>query len=194
MEEELTLMEQNEKEKSGFLHLKRIVEALLFSSSDPLSWNKIRDIINEVNKNTPVSLQEVRLAAEELKKEYAGDLHAFRLDEIAEGLVLRTRGEFSPYLRALHRNKRKEKLSQGSLEVLAIIAYRQPVTRLDIEAIRGVDSSGVLAQLIEKELVCPAGKLQAPGRPTLYATTKEFLIHFGIKNCQELEITCKEKG
>ena len=99
---------------------------------------------------------------------------------------MRTCEEYSPFVDLIHRNKRTEKLSQASAEVLAIIAYRQPITRPQIEAIRGVDSSGILQNLLERQLIEPTGKLEAPGRPTLYGTTKDFLQHFGLRSAEEL--------
>lgn len=110
----------------------------------------------------------------------------YRLEEIAQGFLLRTSEEFGPYLNLLYRNKRIEKLSQAAAEVLAIIAYRQPVTRPQIDSIRGVDSTGVLQALLERQLVEPLGKLEAPGRPMLFGITKDFLKHFGLRDLQEL--------
>lgn len=165
-------------------HLKRVMEALLFASHDPLSLVKIREVTDTI---LPLRPRQLRQILEELKQEYLAQKRAFQLEEIAQGYVLRTYEEYAPYLDLLHRNKRGEKLSHASTEVLAIIAYRQPITRPQIDAIRGVDSSGTLMQLLERQLVEPVGKLEAPGRPTLYGTTKEFLKHFGLKDMLELK-------
>jgi segregation and condensation protein B len=165
-------------------HLKRVVEALLFASRDPLPLAKLREVTETILPLTP---KELRQILDELKQEYLTQQRAFKLEEIAQGYVLRTYEEYSPYLEQLHRQKRGEKLSQASSEVLAIIAYRQPITRPQIDAIRGVDSSGIIMQLMERLLIEPVGKLEAPGRPTLYGTTKEFLKHFGLKNLSELK-------
>jgi segregation and condensation protein B len=165
-------------------HLKRVVEALIFTSADPLPLAKIREVTDTI---TPLRPRQLRAVIEELKQEYLSQQRSFKLDEIAQGYVLRTHEEYAPYLDLLYRQRRAEKLSPASTEVLAIIAYRQPITRPQIDAIRGVDSSGTLMQLLERQLVEPVGKLDAPGRPTLYATTKEFLKHFGLKDISELK-------
>jgi segregation and condensation protein B len=100
--------------------------------------------------------------------------------------VLRSCEEFNSYIALLQRNKRAEKLSNAAAEVLAIIAYRQPITKPQVEAIRGVDSSSAFQVLLERQLIQPAGKLEAAGRPTLYTTTREFLQHFGLRDVREL--------
>lgn len=169
-------------------HLKRVVEALLFANHDPLPLIKIREVTDSI---LPLRPRQLRQILEELKQEYLAQQRAFKLEEIAQGYVLRTYEEYAPYLEQLHRQKRGEKLSHASTEVLAIIAYRQPITRPQIDAIRGVDSSGTVMQLLERQLVEPVGKLEAPGRPTLYGTTKEFLKHFGLKDLQELVYNAK---
>lgn len=163
--------------------VKRIVEALLFASSEPLSFQKIRDVTDAVYPLRPRVVREILL---ELQREYLSQKRSFRLEEIAEGFLLRTCEEYSPYIEMLLRNKRTEKLSQAAAEVLAIIAYKQPITRPQIDAIRGVDSSGTLHNLLERQLIEPVGKLEAPGRPTLYGITKDFLKHFGLRDLKEL--------
>lgn len=170
-------------------HLKRVIEALLFASPDPLPLPKIREVTDTI---LPIPPRQIRQILDELKQEYLGQQRSFQLEEIAQGYVLRTYEDYAPYLDLLHRQKRGEKLSHASTEVLAIIAYRQPVTRPQIDAIRGVDSSGSLMQLLERQLIEPMGKLEAPGRPTLYGTTREFLKHFGLKDLSELT-SSKEK-
>jgi segregation and condensation protein B len=165
-------------------HLKRVIEALLFASHEPVPLTKIREITDTI---LPVRPRRLRQLVDELKQEYLAQQRAFKLEEIAQGYVLRTYEEYAPYLELLYRQKRGEKLSQASTEVLAIIAYRQPITRPQIDAIRGVDSSGTVMQLLERQLIEPVGKLEAPGRPTLYSTTKEFLKHFGLKDLSELK-------
>ena len=164
-------------------HLKKVMEALLFVSHEPLPLAKIREVTDTI---LPLRPRQLRQMLFELKQEYLSQKRAFQLEEIAQGYVLRTYEEYAPYIDLLFRNKRGEKLSHASTEVLAIIAYRQPITRPQIDAIRGVDSSGTLMQLLERQLVEPIGKLEAPGRPTLYGTTKEFLKHYGLKDLSEL--------
>lgn len=165
-------------------HLKRVMEALLFASPDPLPLVKIREVTDTI---LPLRPRQLRQILDELKQEYLAQQRAFQLEEIAQGYVLRTYEEYAPYLELFHRNRRSEKLSNASTEVLAIIAYRQPITRPQIDAIRGVDSSGTVVQLLERHLIEPIGKLEAPGRPTLYGTTKEFLKHYGLKDIAELK-------
>lgn len=166
------------------LHIKRVLEALLFASSEPLNLLKIREIITQVH---PIKPKQIKRLLEELKQDYLSQQRAYSLQEIAQGYVLRTHIEYAPYLELLFRQKRGEKLSPASTEVLAIIAYRQPITRPQIDAIRGVDSSGVIAQLLERGLIEYQGKLEAPGKPSLYGTTKNFLKHFGLKDLTELK-------
>lgn len=165
------------------LQVKRLIEALLFSSNEPLAFAKIREVADQLNPLKPRHLKELLL---ELQNEYLTQQRGYRLEEIGQGYLLRTCEEFSPYIELLYRNKRAEKLSQAAAEVLAIIAYRQPITRPQIEGIRGVDSSGVVSSLVERGLIHAVGKLEAPGRPTLYGITNEFLSHFGLRDIQEL--------
>jgi segregation and condensation protein B len=164
-------------------HIKKVIEALLFASADPLPLMKLREVTDTI---APLRPRDLRRLLEQLKEEYLSQQRAFQLEEIAQGYVLRTFEDYAPYLDLLHRNRRAEKLSPASTEVLAIIAYRQPITRPQIDAIRGVDSSGTIVQLLERQLIEPAGRLEAPGRPTLYATTKEFLKHYGLKDISGL--------
>lgn len=167
-------------------HIKRVIEALLFTSPDPLLLTKIREVTDTIS---PLRPRQLRQIIEELKEEYLTQQRAFKLEEIGQGYVLRTYEDYAPYVDLLYKQKRWDKLSHASTEVLAIIAYRQPITRPQIDAIRGVDSSGSLMQLLERQLIEPMGKLEAPGRPTLYRTTREFLKHFGLKDLSELTPT-----
>lgn len=165
-------------------HIKRVIEAVLFASQDPIPLIRIREITDTI---APLKPRQIRAILTELQQEYIAYQRAFRLEEIAQGYVLRTTEEFASYIDLLYRQRRGEKLSYAATEVLAIIAYKQPITRPQIDAIRGVDSSGTLAQLIERNLVEPVGKLEAPGRPSLYGTTKDFLKHFGLKDISQLK-------
>lgn len=165
-------------------HVKHVIEAILFTCPDPIPLMKLREIVTSI---CPLRPRQLKNMLEELKQEYISQQRSFKLEEIAEGYVLRTYEIYAPYIELLQRQRRGEKLSPAATEVLAIIAYRQPITRPQIDAIRGVDSSGTLMQLIERQLVEPTGKLEAPGRPTLYSTTKEFLKHFGLKDLRDLK-------
>ena len=134
---------ENTKE-TDLQEIKNIVEALLFASSEPLSFQKIRQIISNF---FPIKVPELRAIIQQLETEYILQQRAFRLEAIAEGYVLRSRPEYHPYISLLFKSARQDKLSAQSLETLAIIAYKQPVTRVEIEAIRGVDSTGVVQHL-----------------------------------------------
>ena len=176
--------EQHERDKKFKVHIKRVIEALLFAGSDPIHFDKIREVTDTVQALKPRFIREI---IQELQQEYILQNRAFRLEEIAQGFILRTCEEFSPYIEVMMRNKRTEKLSHPSAEVLAIIAWRQPITRPQIEAIRGVDCSGIIYTLLERQLIEPVGRLEAPGRPTLYGITKDFLKHFGLRDLNELK-------
>lgn len=174
-----------ETKQPQHVQIKQIIEALLFASSDPIPFTKIREITDTIQ---PLSPRVLRAIIQELQDEYRRLERAFCLEEIAQGFLLRSRKEYSPYIELLYRNKRSEKLSQASAEVLAIIAYRQPITRPQIEAIRGVDCSGIVYNLLERQLITPLGKLEAPGRPTLFGITKDFLKHFGLRDVKDLPV------
>jgi segregation and condensation protein B len=163
--------------------VKRIMEAILFASSEPISFNKIREVVDAFYPLKPRQIHDI---LQELEREYIVQQRSFRLEHIANGYLLRTNEEYRKYIDLLYRDKRAEKLTQASMEVLAIIAYRQPITRPQIEAIRGVDSSGVVQALLDRGLIEVQGRLEAPGRPTLYGITKDFLKHFGLRGLEEL--------
>jgi segregation and condensation protein B len=186
-DEELPLFDSAEEQPQIEAHLcqlvKRVIEALLFASQDPLPLQKIRDVTDSIIPLPPRFLKKI---LKELQEDYISQQRAFRLEFIAQGYLLRTHEEYRPYIEMLYRQKRGEKLSYAATEVLAIIAYKQPITRPQIDAIRGVDSSGTVAQLLERNLIEPIGKLEAPGRPTLYGVTKEFLKHFGLSDVKDL--------
>jgi segregation and condensation protein B len=163
--------------------VKRIVEALLFATSEPISLQKLQEIIETTH---PIKAKKLKELIDELQSEYVSDERSFRLETIGEGYVLRTHSPYASYIQLLFATKKKEKLSHAAMEVLAIVAYKQPITKAAIEQIRGVDSSGVLQHLMDRELIEVTGKLEAPGRPSLYSTTKEFLKYFGLHSLDEL--------
>lgn len=164
------------------MRIKQIVEALLFVSEKPISLNQFKEILgsNDIEENT------VKPVIEELKAEYLKDKRAFSIIEIAGGFQLATDSEFAPWIKKLFQRAREEHLSRPSLETLAIVAYKQPVSRVDIEHIRGVDTGGVLKTLLEKGLIKILGRKDTPGRPIIYGTTKEFLQYFGLNNISQL--------
>lgn len=159
--------------------LKPIIEALIFASDTPLTVEKIKQILESVTK------KEIDETIEELQKEYQEQNRGFQMKEVANGYQLRTQTAFSPWLKRLKKTK-PFRLTQPTLESLAIIAYRQPITRMEVEKIRGVDTGGVLKTLLDKKLISIVGKKDVPGKPFLFATTKMFLEVFGLENLSSL--------
>lgn len=157
--------------------MKNIVEALLIATDVPLPLDKMCEIIGQPK-------EEVRKAIDDLNREYTESNRAFEIKEIAGGFQIYTRPQFAEWIVALH--KRKERLSKAALETLAVIAYHQPVTRADIEKARGVDSSWILESLMQKGLVKTCGRLDAPGRPIKYGTTRDFLRYFSLNDLTDL--------
>jgi segregation and condensation protein B len=175
--------------------LARIIEALLFSAQKPLSIREIATAIrgaeNDPASETPNEFARVRdaevgAALEQLKMEYIQQGRGFQLIEKAEGWQLATDPAFAKWVRQLFPVPKPARLSAPALETLAIIAYRQPITRADVEAVRGVNIDGVLQTLMERGLVKIAGRAEIPGRPLLYETTQFFLDHFGLRDLDEL--------
>ena len=175
--------------------LEKVIEALLFSAQKPLSIREIAIAIkgaeDDLASDTPnefgrVKDAEVAAALQQLKLEYIEQGRAFQLVEKAEGWQLATDPGFAKWVRQLFPAPKPARLSAPALETLAIIAYRQPITRADVEAVRGVNIDGVLQTLMERGLVKIAGRAEIPGRPLLYATTQFFLDHFGLRNLDEL--------
>ena len=178
----------------GPISLNRIIEALLFSAQKPLTPRELLAAIKGAgdqddlipNEFARVAEAEVAAALENLKIEYIEQGHAFQLMERAEGWQLASDPAYAPWVRQLFPAAKPARLTAPSLETLAIVAYRQPITRADIEAVRGVAVDGVLQSLMERGLVKIAGRAEVPGRPLLYETTQFFLDHFGLRNLDEL--------
>ena len=175
--------------------LKNIVEALLFSAERPLSPKEMRTIFSEAtdeeNPAVAEAFRNVReaqivVALEELKVEYDTQQRSFQLVEIAGGWRLMTRSEYAPWLKKLLDEARPHRLSQPSLETLSIIALRQPISRADIAAIRGVEVDGVIKTLLERDLITIVGRSEVPGKPLLYGTTQRFLEHFGLPSLEDM--------
>jgi segregation and condensation protein B len=156
------------------------VEAALFAADEPLAPRRLAQAAGLSDAG------EARRLVRRLQALYEEDGSAFRVEEVAGGFQLLTRAEFHPWLARLRRAGNELRLSPAARETLAIIAYRQPIGRADVEAIRGVQSSEVLRQLMEKGLVRIAGRNDSLGRPVLYATTKKFLQAFGLKDLRDL--------
>ena len=176
------------------MNLSRVVEALLFSAQKPLSIRELATAIkgagaeDELSPNEFARVTEAEIAAalEQLKIEYVQEQHAFEIAEKAEGWQLVTDPAFVRWVRQLFPAPKPARLTAPALETLAIIAYRQPITRADVEAVRGVNIDGVLQTLMERGLVKIAGRAEIPGRPLLYETTQFFLDHFGLRTLDEL--------
>jgi segregation and condensation protein B len=176
--------------------LSRVIEALLFSAQQPLSIREMAAAIKGAgagdlaavgpNEFPRASETEIAAALEELKIEYIQEQRAFQIIEKAEGWQLATDPAFARWVRQLFSAPKPTRLSAPALETLAIIAYRQPITRADVEAVRGVNIDGVLQTLMERGLVKIAGRAEIPGRPLLYETTRFFLDHFGLRTLDEL--------
>ena len=158
---------------------KKVIEALLFVSDKPVSIDALKDILTDVEPTG------IRAIIEELNGEYSSSGRSFAIKEIAGGFQMLTDPIYSRWISALYKRP-PDRLSGPSLETLAIIAYKQPLTRSQIELIRGVNVDGVLHTLEERNLIRSRGRLDAPGRPILYGTTTEFLQHFGLKSLDEL--------
>src|SRR4030088_189185 len=174
--------------------LVRVIEALLFSTQKPLSAKEIVDVIKRSAEAEDFTLNglgnvreaDVAAALQQLKTEYVEQQHAFQLIEKAEGLQLASDPGYAQFVRQLFPGPKPARLTAPALETLAIIAYRQPITRADVEAVRGGNIDAVLQTLMERGLVKISGRAEIPGRPLLYETTEFFLDHFGLRNLDEL--------
>ena len=159
--------------------IKAIVENILLAADQPVSDSQFKDLLaDKVEK--PV----LKSILEELMEEY--ETRNLQILQVAEGYQLCTRNDYSDWVRKFLKFDKTTKLSQPSLDTLAIIAYKQPLTRLEVEEIRGVDSSGVVKTLLEKKVVAPGGRKKVPGRPIMYRTTRKFLEYFGLRDLSDL--------
>lgn len=163
-----------------------IIESLLCAHGEPLSVEKVVEVLGDVSRRDVVQ------TFEDLQRQYEEEGRGFRIMHVAGGYQLRTAPEHVDYVRRLLR-ERPMRLTRAMLETLAIVAYRQEVTRAEIEAVRGVDADSALNTLLERRLIRIAGRKEAPGRPLLYATSREFLEVFGLRDLSELP-TLKELG
>jgi len=156
-------------------NLKAIVESLLFASDTPITIDKIKSVLEASDRKA------IREALTSLVEEYESSNRGFFLTEVAGGFQFRTRPEFREWIRRL-KETRPARLSRAALETLAIIAYKQPVLRSDLEYLRGVDCGGTLRTLLERKLIRALGRKNLPGRPIIYGTTKQFLELFDLKD------------
>lgn len=155
--------------------LKPLIETIIFAADHPISFEKLMNVLEGEKRD------EVKTALNELIVDYHQSRRGFLIEDVAGGYQIRTRPEFSPWIRRLFKIG-FQKLSKASMETLAMIAYKQPVTRIEIEELRGVDSGGVLKTLMDRNLIKIIGRKEMPGRPAVYGTTKEFLEIFDLKD------------
>lgn len=168
-------MEENQNRQ-----LERVIEALLFASDTPLSASKIAAISGA--PSTKVVLETIAA----LSSFYHETGRSFAIVEVAGGYQIATLPEFSDFIAQLFKGRRKARLTRAALETLAIIAYKQPISRMQVEAIRGVSCEGVIATLLERELIAISGRGEGLGKPFLYSTTKKFLEYLGLKDHSDL--------
>jgi segregation and condensation protein B len=174
--------------------LKQVVEVLVFASDIPLPVDQIRAIIEET------TAEEIVHAVEELNGDYRQTERTFQIVHIGGGYQMVTHENYAAWVKKLFQGRLKQKLSQAALETLSVIAFRQPVAKPDIEAIRGVNCDAVIRTLLERKLVTIAGRADGPGKPLLLKTTREFLRHFGVNDIsdlpkpKEIEELFKESG
>jgi len=158
----------------------RIVEALLIAADSPVGVDRMAEIVPDADRAA------IREAVAALAEEYEREGRAFTVTEVAGGWQLYCRPQYAEWVREFQKGRIPAKLSQAALETLAIVAYKQPIVRTEIEAVRGVDSSGVLATLLRRDLVTIAGRAPGMGRALMYRTTKEFLRYFGLNAITDL--------
>lgn len=161
------------------IELHNIIEAILYVAGEPVS-------ISEITRALDTGEADVRLAIDSLQQQYDSQQRGLRLKRFGEYIQLATRAIYAPYIERLLQPVQRQSLSQAALETLAIVAYRQPVTRLDLEAVRGVKCDYSLQSLMNKNLVKELGRKETIGRPILYGTTDIFLSHFGLANLDDL--------
>ncbi|HIT85949.1 MAG TPA: SMC-Scp complex subunit ScpB [Candidatus Ornithomonoglobus intestinigallinarum] len=160
-------------------NIKYAIEGILFAAGEPVKAAKLAAVLD-------VTIDEINDAVKELKEEYDRDRRGFAIIEILEGYQICSRPEYYTYIQEILGEQRNQPLSNAAMEALAIIAYKQPITRGQIEKIRGVNSDGCVNRLYERGLIDEAGRLDAPGKPILYVTTPTFLRCFGLKSPDEL--------
>jgi segregation and condensation protein B len=162
--------------------LKNIIESIIFASTEPLPIERIVECIQKEDINAPA----VKESIDQLNKHYQEVNHTLRIVKLAGGYQFATHPQYDKWVSRLFKAKAEKKLSQASLEVLAIVAYRQPIARSEIEKIRGVNADWTIRSLMEKNLITVVGREDAPGKPLLFGTTKAFLEHFGLFEIAEL--------
>ncbi len=164
-----------------------VIEALIFSSDDSLSAEEIIHAVKSIDGDEiEISKEEVDSLVDALNQKYYENGNAYRILKIANGYLYATLETYAKYVGYLSSERAKRRLSQAALETLAIIAYKQPITKPELESIRGVNSDYILTTLLEKNLITIKGRAETVGRPLLYGTTDEFLKYFGLNNLTDL--------
>ena len=166
--------------------LSSVIEAFIFTSSEPIDAERICDLISQGEENLELEPDAIPPFVEKLNQRYEENGLSFHITEVAGGYTFATRKRLDSWLSIIQHEDAYRKLSQSAVETLAIVAYKQPITKPEVDDIRGVDSGYMLRQLLEKALVKVSGRLDAPGKPLLYKTTQHFLKHFGLNSIDEL--------
>lgn len=170
--EKLQIAEDNES-------IRGIIECILFAAGDPIS-------IRELSEMVEINDKRLKRIIEEMNEDYRDNSRGLYIVEFNNKYQLSTKPEYGSYVKKLIKPEGRQNLSQAAMETLAIVAYRQPITRVDIDELRGVRSDRAIATLLEKGLIKEAGRMDTVGRPILYGTTEDFLKYFGFKNIKEL--------
>ena len=157
-----------------------IIESILLTAEEPVTVNRLSELLEGYKA------RQIRDLVDELNTHYQEHGHGVNIVQVAGGYQFATRPDLGPWVRRFHRHRSQVRLSQAALEALAIIAFKQPITRAEIDSIRGVNSAGVVQKLMELDLIRITGRPEGIGRPMLFGTTKEFLVHFGLNSLSEL--------
>lgn len=164
-----------------------IIEALIFSSDDSLGSAEIINAIKGIDgEDIQITANDIENVVDQLNKKYSEGNHSFRIVKVANGYLFATSEEYAKYVGYLSSEKTKRRLSPAALETLSIVAYKQPMTKPELETIRGVNSDHIISSLLEKNLITIKGRSESIGRPLLYATTDEFLKYFGLNTLSDL--------
>jgi len=172
----------------NYENIRKITEVLIFSSDRPLTLKQMKDIINEEKSETGITsdIKNIEKAVNELIEKYSAEEYSFNIIRVAGSYRFATKKNYAPWLAKLNKEKLKRRLSQSALETLAIIGYNQPITKGEIEAIRGVNVDYIIGSLLEKDLITIKGRAEVVGRPMLYGTTDSMLEYLGINSVDDL--------
>lgn len=166
--------------------LSSVIEALIFASPEPITADKLCELIAQGDEQLELEAEAIEPFVDKLNQRYEENGLAFNIENVAGGFTFATKKRYESWLSIFQHEDAYRKLSQSAIESLAIVAYKQPITKPEVDEIRGVDSGYILRQLLEKVLIEVSGRLDAPGKPLVYRTTKHFLKHFGINSIDEL--------